>query len=163
MAAASRPTPETWLLRHWSQQVLRVLGRAHKAVSGRRGELCQHHREGMEDQLGALGLALNAVMLGNSVYVDAAAKQLAAETSPSYRLAAVEASTSGYPRITGVGESSVVPTPSRREARTAHPARCGDGGVLAWRSLGPRPHSRTHITGARTDGGTETDGAVVVE
>ncbi|MFI6004205.1 Tn3 family transposase [Streptomyces sp. NPDC051366] len=82
MAAASRPTPETWLLRHWSQQVLRVLGRAHKIFSGRRGELCRHHREGVEDQLGGLGLALNAVVLWNSVYLDAAVKQLAAENLP---------------------------------------------------------------------------------
>lgn len=32
----------------------------------------------MEDQLGALGLAWNAVVLFNSLYIDAAVKQLAA-------------------------------------------------------------------------------------
>lgn len=33
----------------------------------------------MEDQLGALGLALNSVVLFNSLYIDAAVKQLAAD------------------------------------------------------------------------------------
>jgi hypothetical protein len=36
----------------------------------------------MEDQLGALGLALNAVVLWNSLYIDAAVKQLAADGFP---------------------------------------------------------------------------------
>ncbi|QKV90464.1 Tn3 family transposase [Streptomyces sp. NA02950] len=36
----------------------------------------------MEDQLGALGLALNAVVLFNSLYIDAAVKQLAAGGFP---------------------------------------------------------------------------------
>lgn len=36
----------------------------------------------MEDQLGALGLALNAVVLFNSLYIDAAVKQLAADGFP---------------------------------------------------------------------------------
>ncbi|MDX3637411.1 transposase [Streptomyces europaeiscabiei] len=38
--------------------------------------------QGMEDQLGALGLALNAVVLFNSLYIDAAVKQLAADGFP---------------------------------------------------------------------------------
>lgn len=46
---------------------------------GQRGQLRQHYREGMEDQLGALGLALNAVVLFNSLYIDAAVKQVAAD------------------------------------------------------------------------------------
>ncbi|MGA4986288.1 Tn3 family transposase [Streptomyces cellulosae] len=36
----------------------------------------------MEDQLGALGLALNSVVLFNSLYIDAAVKQLAADGFP---------------------------------------------------------------------------------
>jgi hypothetical protein len=51
-------------------------------VRGQRGELRQHYREGMEDQLGALGLALNCVVLFNSLYIDAAVKQLAADGFP---------------------------------------------------------------------------------
>ena len=55
---------------------------ARKIFFGQRGELHQHYREGMEDQLGALGLALNAVVLFNTLYMDAAVKQLAADGFP---------------------------------------------------------------------------------
>lgn len=46
---------------------------------GKRGELRQHYREGQEDQLGALGLVVNAIILWNTVYMDAALGQLRAE------------------------------------------------------------------------------------
>lgn len=39
---------------------------------GRRGQIFQRYREGQEDQLGALGLVLNAVVLWNTRYTDAA-------------------------------------------------------------------------------------------
>lgn len=39
---------------------------------GRRGQIYQRYREGQEDQLGALGLVLNAVVLWNTKYTDAA-------------------------------------------------------------------------------------------
>jgi TnpA family transposase len=54
---------------------------ARKIFFGQRGELRQHYRDGM-DQLGVLGLALNAVVLFNSLYIDAAVKQLAADGFP---------------------------------------------------------------------------------
>lgn len=43
------------------------------------GELRQRYYEGMEDQLGALGLVLNAIVLFNTRYLDAAISQLRAE------------------------------------------------------------------------------------
>ncbi|HKM84158.1 MAG TPA: Tn3 family transposase [Candidatus Acidoferrum sp.] len=46
---------------------------------GKRGELRQRYREGQEDQLGALGLVVNLVVLWNTIYMDAAVKQLSAE------------------------------------------------------------------------------------
>lgn len=46
---------------------------------GRRGELRQRYREGQEDQLGALGLVVNLVVLWNTIYMDAALNQLRAE------------------------------------------------------------------------------------
>ncbi|CAL9674310.1 hypothetical protein SUDANB105_07759 [Streptomyces sp. enrichment culture] len=55
---------------------------ARRIFFGQRGELRQNYREGMEDRLGALGLALNAVVLWNSLYLDGAAKQLAADGFP---------------------------------------------------------------------------------
>jgi TnpA family transposase len=45
---------------------------------GQRGELRQRYREGQEDQLGALGLVLNALILWNTRYMDAALSHLKA-------------------------------------------------------------------------------------
>lgn len=45
---------------------------------GRRGQLYQAYRAGMEDQLSGLGLGLNAVVYWNSLYIDAAVKALEA-------------------------------------------------------------------------------------
>ena len=46
---------------------------------GKRGELRQRYREGQEDQLGALGLVVNAIILWNTIYMDAALDQLRGE------------------------------------------------------------------------------------
>ncbi len=43
---------------------------------GKRGELRQRYRQGQEDQLDALGLIVNAVVLWNTIYIDAALNQL---------------------------------------------------------------------------------------
>ncbi|MFF0775651.1 Tn3 family transposase [Nonomuraea wenchangensis] len=48
---------------------------ARKIAFGNRGQLRQRYREGREDQLDALGLALNAVVWWNSLYLDAAVTQ----------------------------------------------------------------------------------------
>ncbi|MFE3901421.1 Tn3 family transposase [Streptomyces sp. NPDC059153] len=40
---------------------------------------CQHYQDGVEDQLAALGLVLNAVVLWNTRYLDAAVARLRAE------------------------------------------------------------------------------------
>jgi Tn3 transposase DDE domain-containing protein len=42
-------------------------------------EFNQRYREGQEDQLGALGLVLNVIVLWNTIYMDAALTQLRAE------------------------------------------------------------------------------------
>lgn len=46
---------------------------------GKRGELRQRYREGQEDQLGALGLVVNVIVLWNTIYMEAALNQLRAE------------------------------------------------------------------------------------
>ena len=46
---------------------------------GKRGELRQRYREGQEDQLGALGLVVNAIILWNTIYMDAAIDELRQE------------------------------------------------------------------------------------
>ena len=55
---------------------------ARKVFHGSKGELYQRYREGMEDQLGALGLVLNYIVLWNTVYINAAIEQLRAAGYP---------------------------------------------------------------------------------
>jgi TnpA family transposase len=43
---------------------------------GKRGELRQYYREGQEEQLGALGLVVNIIVLWNTLDIDAALEQL---------------------------------------------------------------------------------------
>ena len=49
---------------------------ARAVFHGQRGELRQRYREGQEDQLGALGLVVNAIVLWNTLYMEAALHQL---------------------------------------------------------------------------------------
>jgi hypothetical protein len=55
---------------------------ARRIFHGQRGELRQRYREGQEDQLGALGLVLNAVTLFNTRYMSAALDQLRTQGHP---------------------------------------------------------------------------------
>lgn len=55
---------------------------AREIFHGKRGELRQRYREGQEDQLGALGLALNVVVLWNTIYMNAVLTQLRKEGYP---------------------------------------------------------------------------------
>jgi TnpA family transposase len=52
---------------------------ARAVFHGQRGELRQRYREGQEDQLGALGLVVNAMVLWNTFYMEAALKHLRSE------------------------------------------------------------------------------------
>ncbi|MDQ3316543.1 MAG: Tn3 family transposase, partial [Actinomycetota bacterium] len=49
---------------------------ARKIFHGQRGEVRKRYREGQEDQLGALGLVVNAVCLFNSLYLDESVRSL---------------------------------------------------------------------------------------
>ncbi len=55
---------------------------ARKIFYGQRGELRQPYREGQEDQLGMLGLALNATVLWRTRYTDACLTQLRQQGHP---------------------------------------------------------------------------------
>lgn len=55
---------------------------ARKIFHGSRGEIRQRYREGQEDQLAALGLVLNAVVLWNTRYIDAALQALQEQGYP---------------------------------------------------------------------------------
>jgi TnpA family transposase len=52
---------------------------ARAVFHGKRGELRQRYREGQEDQLGALGLVVNIIVLWNTIYINAALQQLEQE------------------------------------------------------------------------------------
>lgn len=52
---------------------------ARDVFHGKRGTIHQAYRDGMEDQLGSLGLVLNAIVLWTTRYIDAAVAQLQAE------------------------------------------------------------------------------------
>jgi hypothetical protein len=52
---------------------------ARAVFHGKRGELRQRYREGQEDQLGALGLVVNIIILWNTIYTNAALEQLRKE------------------------------------------------------------------------------------
>lgn len=52
---------------------------AREVFHGKRGELRQRYRIGQEDQLGALGLVVNVIVLWNTIYMDAIIDQLKKE------------------------------------------------------------------------------------
>lgn len=55
---------------------------AREVFHGKRGELFQRYREGQEDQLSALGLVVNMIVLWNTLYMDAVLAQLRSEGCP---------------------------------------------------------------------------------
>lgn len=52
---------------------------ARAVFHGKRGELYQRYREGQEDQLSALGLVVNMIVLWNTIYIDAVIQELQKE------------------------------------------------------------------------------------
>ncbi|OLV16860.1 Tn3 family transposase [Deinococcus marmoris] len=73
----------------YRQRILRQLNRGEQRHSvaravfyGQKGELRQKYREGMEDQLGALGLVVNAIVLWNTRYMQVALDDLKSTGHP---------------------------------------------------------------------------------
>ena len=54
-------------------------GLARATFHGQRGEVRQRYREGQEDQLGTLGLVVNATVLWNTIYTEASLNYLISE------------------------------------------------------------------------------------
>ena len=50
-----------------------------RVYHGKRGEVRKHYREGQEEQLGVLGLVVNAIVLWNTIYMQEVLDQLRAE------------------------------------------------------------------------------------
>lgn len=57
-------------------------GLGRKVFHGRKGEVYRAYHDGMEDQLGALGLVLNCVTLWNTIYLDHALAALRKQGYP---------------------------------------------------------------------------------
>ncbi len=55
---------------------------ARKICHGKKGELHHRYERGLENQLGALGLVLNCVVLWTTVYLDAPVRQLRTQGYP---------------------------------------------------------------------------------
>ena len=82
---------------------------------GKRGELRQRYREGQEDQLGALGLVLNTVVLWNTIYLGSALAQLRREDYPVQDADVARLSPLIYEHINMLGRYSfAVPEAVRR-------------------------------------------------
>ncbi len=89
LAEYGRIAKTTYLLAYldddsYRRRILTQLNRTESrdVFHGQRGQLRQRYREGQEDQLGALGLVVNAIVLWNTRYIDAAVNQLRAESYP---------------------------------------------------------------------------------
>jgi hypothetical protein len=108
-----------------------------------KGELRHGYREGMEDQLGALGLILNTITLWNTVYLDHALEQLRASGIPGAR----RRRRSGCRRSCAATSTSTGTTRSRRPSLAARGGRyaipmsprTADGAPLASAAAGNSP------------------------
>ncbi len=81
---------------------------ARTVFHGKRGELRQRYREGQEDQLGALGLVVNVIVLWNTIYMDAAPTQLWAEGFDFRTEDVARLSPLGFDRINMLGRYAFI-------------------------------------------------------
>ena len=79
---------------------------AREVFHGKRGELFQRYREGQEDQLSALGLVVNMIVLWNTLYMDAVLTQLRSEGYPVRPEDEVRLSPLGHEHINMLGRYS---------------------------------------------------------
>ena len=86
---------------------------------GKRGELRQRYREGPEDQLGALGLVVNAVILWNTIYMDAALAELRPEGFDVRDEDVARLSPLGHGHFERIGSLCLHASRVRRTRRTA--------------------------------------------
>jgi len=84
---------------------------ARKIFYGRQGQIYQAYREGQEDQLGALGIVLNAVTLWNSRYCDAAVQRQRAQGYPVLDADAARLSPLGHAHLNVLGRYSFTTRP----------------------------------------------------
>jgi TnpA family transposase len=87
---------------------------ARKIFHGHRGDIMQPYRAGQEDQLGALGLVLNAVVLFNTRYLDLAVTALRGQGYPVRDEDVARLSPLGYAHINMLGRYTF-PTPTSEQ------------------------------------------------
>ncbi len=75
---------------------------------GKRGELHQSYREGQEDQLGALGLVVNAIVIWNTKYIEVALDAIKQAGQPAFDSDIQRLSPLGYEHINIMGRYSFV-------------------------------------------------------
>lgn len=76
---------------------------ARKIFHGKRGALYQRYREGQEDQLGALGIVLNAATLWNTRYLNAIVEELRKQGHPVLDEDAARLSPLGHAHVNELG------------------------------------------------------------
>ena len=97
---------------------------------GQRGEIRKRYREGQEDQLGALGLVTNAVILWNSMYVKAAVDHLSASGKTFKDEDIARLSPLRYEHINFLGHYSFTLTDQVRKGVLRPLGRMSEGGII---------------------------------
>lgn len=95
---------------------------ARTVFHGQRGEVRQRYREGQEDQLGALGLVVNVLVLWNTRYMDAALSHLR-RISDVRSEDVARLSPLGYKHINMLGRYQFTLAESLRQGDTLRPLR----------------------------------------
>jgi hypothetical protein len=105
---------------------------ARRLFHGKRGELRKRYREGQEDQLGALGLVVNAIVLWNTRYIQKALDQLRAGGQEINPENVARLSPLGFEHINMLGRYhfDLAESVAQGEMRPLHPA--SDQDVLTW-------------------------------
>ena len=113
----------------YRRAIHRLLGRGESRNSlardifhGQRGQLRQHYQAGQENQLGALGLMVNVIVLWQTVYIQAALDHLAANGYVPDRADVARLTPLGHPTINLQGRyrtTSRAPSGGLRPLRTA--------------------------------------------
>jgi TnpA family transposase len=114
----------------YRRDIHRLLGRgegrnslARDVFHGGRGQLRQHYQAGQEDQLGALGLMVNIIVLWQTVYIQAALDHLAANGQHPDPADVARLSPLGHPTINLQGRYRTTGRPPSGRLRPLRTAR----------------------------------------
>jgi TnpA family transposase len=102
---------------------------ARRIFHGQRGQLRQRYREGQEDQLGALGVVLNAVVLWTTRYMDAALAQLRQSGHPVRDEDVARLSPLGFRHLNVLGRYAFTPPAPGQMRQLRDPSAVDDDGA----------------------------------